>query len=128
MSQIGPETAFELIRRLVADAYDRGAVLMATVCPMCQMNIDAYQNEMNHYFGTSYHMPILFFTQLMGLAFGREPEELGIGVELVNARNALATIGVEVPITQEPTAKRKKDEGLPMPPRWTKHEGKEAVK
>ena len=128
MTQIGPETAFELIRRLVADADERGAVLMATVCPMCQMNIDAYQNEMNHYFGTSYHMPILFFTQLMGLAFGREVEELGIGTELVNARNALATIGVEVPITQEPTGKRKKDEGLPMPRRWTKHEGKEAVK
>lgn len=128
MTQIGPETAFELIRRLVADADERGAVLMATVCPMCQMNIDAYQNEMNHYFGTEYHMPILFFTQLMGLAFGREAEELGIGTELVNARNALSTIGVEVPITQEPTGKRKKDEGLPMPRRWTKHEGKEAVK
>jgi heterodisulfide reductase subunit B len=128
MTQIGPETAFELIRRLVADADDRGAVLMATVCPMCQMNIDAYQNEMNHYFGTNYHMPILFFTQLMGLAFGREPQDLGIGVELVSSRNALATIGVEVPVTQEPAAPRKKDEGLPMPKRWTKHEGKEAVK
>jgi heterodisulfide reductase subunit B len=128
MTQIGPETAFELIRRLVADAYDRGAVMMATVCPMCQMNIDAYQNEMNHFFGTHYHMPVLFFTQLMGLAFGREPEELGIGVELVSARNALATIGVEVPVTEEPTEPRKKYEGLPMPRRWTKQEGKEAVK
>ena len=128
MTQIGPETAFELIRRLVADADERGAVLMATVCPMCQMNIDAYQNEMNHYFGTDYHMPVLFFTQLMGLAFGREPEELGIGVELVNSRNALATIGVEVPVTEEPAAPRKKSEGLPMPRRWTKHEGKETVK
>ena len=128
MTQIGPETAFELIRRLVADADERGAVLMATVCPMCQMNIDAYQNEMNHYFGTDYHMPVLFFTQLMGLAFGREPEELGIGVELVNARNALATIGVEVPVTQEPAGPRKKNEGLPMPRPWTKHEAKETVK
>ena len=129
MTQIGPETAFELIRRLVADADDRGADLMATVCPMCQMNIDAYQNEMNHFFGTDYHMPILFFTQLMGLAFGREPGELGIGMELVNARNALARIGVEVPITQEPAGPRKKDEGLPMPRRWTRHEvRKEAVK
>jgi heterodisulfide reductase subunit B len=128
MTQIGPETAFELIRRLVADADERGAVLMATVCPMCQMNIDAYQNEMNHYFGTDYHMPILFFTQLMGLAFGRQPEELGIGAELVNARNALATIGVEVPVTQEPAAPSKRDEGLPMPRRWTKHEDKETVK
>ncbi len=127
MTQIGPETAFELIRRLVADADERGAVLMATVCPMCQMNIDAYQNEMNHFFGTDYHMPILFFTQLMGLAFGRKPEEVGIGVELVNARNALANIGVEVPITQEPSAPKKKYEGLPMPRRWTKHEGKKEV-
>ena len=129
VTQIGPETAFELIRRLVADADERGAQMMATVCPMCQMNVDAYQNEMNHYFGTDYHMPILFFTQLMGLAFGREPKELGIGAELVSSRNALANIGVEVPVTQEPSAPKKKDEGLPMPRRWTKHEGKkEAVK
>ena len=128
MTQIGPETAFELIRRLIADADDRGAQMMATVCPMCQMNIDAYQNEMNHYFHTDYHVPILFFTQLMGLAFGREPKELGIGVELVSSRNAMAHIGVEVPVTQEPAAPKKKNEGLPMPRRWTKHEGKEVVK
>jgi heterodisulfide reductase subunit B len=128
MAQIGPETAFELLRRLVADADERGAQMMVTVCPMCQMNIDAYQGEMNHYFGTHYHMPILFFTQLMGLAFGRKPAELGIGEELVSSRNALAKIGVEVPVTEEPGTKRKKDEGLPMPPRWTKHTGKETVK
>jgi len=112
----------------VADADERGAHLMATVCPMCQMNIDAYQNEMNHFFKTDYHMPILFFTQLMGLAFGKEPGEVGIGTELVSARNALAHIGIEVPVTHEPAAPRKKDEGLPMPRRWTKQEGKEAVK
>lgn len=130
MTQIGPETAFELIRRLVADAKERGAHLMATVCPMCQLNIDAYQNEMNRFFGTDYHMPILFFTQLMGLAFGKAPGELGIGTELVSPRNALAHIGVEVPVTQEPAAPRKKDEGLPMPRRLTNHpkREKEAVK
>lgn len=129
MTQIGPETAFELIRRLVADADERGAHLMATVCPMCQLNIDAYQNEMNHFFGTDYHLPILFFTQLMGLAFGKDPHELGIGVELVSSRNALANIGVEVPEIPEPSAPRKKPEGLPMPRRWTRHEArKEAMK
>ena len=129
MTQIGPETAFELIRRLVADADERGAHMMATVCPMCQMNIDAYQNETNHFFRTSYHMPVLFFTQLMGLAFGKEPGELGIGLELVSSRDALANIGVEVPVIPEPTGPRKKDESLPMPRRRVKHEaGKEAVK
>ena len=61
------------------------------------MNLDAYQNETNHHFGTNYHMPIVFFTQLMGLAFGLEPKELGFGTELVSAKKALAKIGVEVP-------------------------------
>jgi heterodisulfide reductase subunit B len=128
MTQIGPETAFELIRRLVADADERGAQLMATVCPMCQLNVDAYQNEMNRFFGTDYHVPVLFFTQLMGLAFGREPEELGIGTELVSSRDALANIGVEVPVRQEPAGPRRKDESLPMPRRNNHETGKEAVK
>lgn len=129
MTQIGPETAFELIRRLVADADERGAHLMATVCPMCQMNVDAFQDEMNRHFSTDYHMPVLFFTQLMGLAFGTEPGELGIGTELVSSRNALANIGVEVPVTEEPARPRKKDEGLPMPRRWNKQDaGKEVVR
>ena len=129
MTQIGPETAFELIRRLVADADNRGAHLMVSVCPMCQMNIDAYQGEMNHFFETSYHMPILFFTQLMGLAFGREPKELGIGTELVSSRDALANIGVEVPVPQEPVGARKKNGSLPMPRRLSKrNEGKEVVR
>ena len=91
-------------------------VTMATVCPMCQMNLDAYQGEANRFFGTKYHMPIVFFTQLMALAFGIEPKHAGFGLELVSAKDALARIGVEVPQAVDAT-KPKKPEGLPMPPR-----------
>lgn len=117
MTQISPDTAFELIRRLVHAADEYKADLMATVCPMCQMNLDAYQGEMNHHFHTSYHMPIIFFTQLMGLAFGYKPEELGFGKELVDARPALSQIGVELPEEKEPGPRRRrtKKTGLPMP-------------
>lgn len=117
MTQIGPSTAFELIRRLISSADDYKADLMVTVCPMCQMNLDAYQAETNRYFHTNYHMPILFFTQLMGLAFGKEPGELGFGRELVDSRTALGKIGVEVPEPEEKKArpKRTKPTGLPMP-------------
>lgn len=116
MTQIGPDTAFELIRRLVSSADHYAADLMATLCPMCQMNVDAYQGEMNHHFGTSYHMPIIFFTQLMGLAFGMDAKELGFGMELVSAKKALAKIGVEAPEpVQVAPAKPRKAEGLPMP-------------
>lgn len=116
MTQIGPDTAFELIRRLISSADHYEADLMATLCPMCQMNIDAYQGEMNHHFGTSYRMPIVFFTQLMGLAFGMDARELGFGMELVSAKKALAKIGVEAPEPVEVAPpKPRKTEGLPMP-------------
>lgn len=115
MTQIGPETAYELIRRLVAAAEEHEADIMVTVCPMCQMNLDAYQNETNQFFGTHYQMPIVFFTQLMGLAFGKDPKEVGFGMELVSASKALTRIGVETPVLAE--TPRKKAEGLPMPER-----------
>jgi heterodisulfide reductase subunit B len=116
MPQIGPSTAFELLRRLIHSAAQYNADLMVTVCPMCQMNLDAYQSEMNRYFHTSYHMPIVFFTQVMGLAFGKEPAKVGFGKELVDTRPALARIGVELP-AEEPKGRPKKAKktGLPMP-------------
>ena len=117
MTQIGPDTAFELIRRLIATADDFEADAMVTVCPMCQLNLDAYQGETNRYFGTDYHMPILFFTQLMGLAFGIDPKDLGFGLELVSARNVLDTLGVKAPpeTPPGPPKRPRKTEGLPMP-------------
>ncbi|MFO7583901.1 MAG: CoB--CoM heterodisulfide reductase iron-sulfur subunit B family protein [Anaerolineales bacterium] len=118
MTQIGPDTAYELIRRLVSSA-DGKADIMTTVCPMCQMNLDAYQDETNRHFGTKYQMPIVFFTQLMGLAFGLDAKELGFGLEVVSAKKALERIGVEVPVP-EPEKKGKKKEGLPMPKRRLK--------
>jgi heterodisulfide reductase subunit B len=118
MTQISPATAYELIRRLISSADQYHADVMATLCPMCQMNLDAYQGEMNHHFHTNYSMPILFFTQLMGLAFGLDAKDLGIGMELVDARPALSRIGVQVPEAETPAPRkprRVKREGLPMP-------------
>ncbi len=116
MTQINPDTAYELIRRLVHSATEYKADMLVTLCPMCQLNLDAYQVEMNKALHTNYNMPILFFTQMMGIAFGKDPAALGFGKEFVNAAPALAKIGVAVPAGGEPpAAKAKKPEGLPMP-------------
>ncbi len=116
MTQISPDVAYELIRRLIHAATDSGADMMVTLCPMCQLNLDAYQADVNKHFGTDYHMPVLYFTQLMGLAFGHDPAELGLGKEFMSSRPALAKIGVDVPEaeeTPEKPARRKKDDHQP---------------
>jgi len=118
MPHISPPTAFELIRRLLHAADQYKADVMVTVCPMCQMNLDAYQQETNRHFNTHYHMPILFFTQLMGVAFGLDPKDIGFGKELVDSSQAMSRIGVEVPVDKDKAAKprrKRKKEGLPMP-------------
>lgn len=125
MTQISAETAYELIRRLIYGATRYEADLLVALCPMCQLNVDAYQNETNRFFNTNYEVPILYFTQLIGLAFGIDPKRLGIGREFVDPRPALAKIGVDLAV--EPVAKRsKKNGGLPMPQMPDKHRGDES--
>lgn len=115
MTQISENVAFELIRRLLKNAADYEADVIATICPMCQLNLDAYQMDVNKYFKSDFKIPILYFTQLMGLALGLSAEELGIGKEFVDARPALAKIGVDVRETEPPMRKRPPKEELPMP-------------
>jgi heterodisulfide reductase subunit B len=117
MTQISPNVAYELLSRLLHGAEQYEADMMVALCPMCQMNIDAYQAEVNRHLHTSYKMPIIFFTQLIGLALGKDPLKLGFGREIVDTRPALSRIGVEVPEPAETKAqpRRPKKTGLPMP-------------
>lgn len=113
MTQIKEHTALEIIRRLLKNAADYQADAIVTLCPMCQLNLDAYQDNVNKHFGTNYNIPILYFTQLVGLAFGISPKKLGFGKEFVDATPALEKIGAEPP----PKAKKPRPSktALPMP-------------
>jgi heterodisulfide reductase subunit B len=121
MTQVNEETANALLYRLLRSAAEYRADLIATVCPMCQLNLDAYQAQVNRAFETSYELPVLYFTQLMGLAFGLEAAALGLGKEIVSAQTALAKIGVEEPAPPpapaRPAPRKKGDKSLPMPRR-----------
>lgn len=116
MTQISEETAYELIRRLHQNARDYGADAIVTLCPMCQLNLDAYQSEVNRMFGTDFNMPVLFFTQLIGLAFGLGEQELGLGSEITPAAPALSKIGTVEEPKERARPKRQDKQALPMPP------------
>ena len=81
--------ALNMVRILLQSAIKRGAHVIATACPLCQVNLECYQNAVNEEFGTDFNIPILYFTQLLGLSLGISKKKLGIGVELVSATPVL---------------------------------------
>jgi heterodisulfide reductase subunit B2 len=100
MTQISEDQAFELIRRLLQSAVDYEADMILCMCPMCQLNMDAYQSRVNGHFGLNFKMPIIFFTQLLGVAFGLDPKTLGFGKEIVAALPVLKSkMNGNLPVT-----------------------------
>jgi heterodisulfide reductase subunit B len=77
--------ALSMVRNLLQNAEDNGAAVIATACPMCQVNLECYQQQVNQEFGTRFSVPVVYFTQLMGLALGIPGKNLGIGKEIVAA-------------------------------------------
>ncbi len=84
------DIALDLIHKLFDCATSNGAQCLVTVCPLCQTNLDAYQKRVNRKFKTQYNLPILFFTQLMGIAFGLEEKDLGLKTSIVPVEKVLA--------------------------------------
>jgi len=72
------DVALKLSKEILEAAVNNGANCIVTTCPLCEMNLEAYQNIINHTYNTNYDIPILFFTQVMGLAFGFDDHELEI--------------------------------------------------
>ncbi len=61
-----------LAKEILEDAVANGAEMISTVCPMCALNLEMYQNKINNKFGTNYDIPVVYLTQLMAVAFGMD--------------------------------------------------------
>jgi heterodisulfide reductase subunit B len=77
------DVALELNKEILECASENGADLLVTTCPLCQINLEAYQGKINKKFKTNFHMPVLFFTQALGLALGGSPGGLGLHRNLI---------------------------------------------
>jgi len=69
--------ALRLCKNLLLEAERNEADCVITLCPLCQMNLDVYQRKVNRHFGTKFNIPVLYFTQLIGLALGIPSGKLG---------------------------------------------------
>jgi len=78
------DVALELTGAILEAA--QGADCVVTVCPMCQMNLEAYQGSISHIRGKDVGISILYLPQLMGMAFGLSEGELKLGLNLAITR------------------------------------------
>ena len=73
----------ELSNKILEDAKENGAEAIIVACQMCQINLDMRQKAIEKKYNVSYQMPIIYLPQLIGLAMGIEPEELGLNLHFV---------------------------------------------
>ena len=83
------ETSLGQAGRHLGDAIDAGADALVTPCPLCHLNLDLQQPDAAQVVGRDLGLPVLHLPQLVGLALGFEPNELGMGKHVVR------TTGVE---------------------------------
>jgi heterodisulfide reductase subunit B len=84
------DTVVKLCQDILKGAKDVGANAIAVACPLCHANLDTRQAEIEEKYSTQYQIPIVYFTQLMGLAFGIEPEDLGLHKHLVSTEGLIS--------------------------------------
>ena len=80
-----PEKSQKQIKDIVESAYDHGAEMIVTPCPLCQANVEIYQGAVNKRYGTKFNIPVLYYSQLMTLAYGGSAKEAGLDGHLIKA-------------------------------------------
>lgn len=87
------EIVLRASRRVIEVAAGLGFDAIVTACPLCHQNLDLRQGQINKAFGTSLDMPVLYYSQVLGLALGLGSDDLGIDAHAISARKLLAKIG-----------------------------------
>jgi heterodisulfide reductase subunit B len=90
LSATNSDIVFELSGEILDNAQARGADAVAVACPLCHANLDGRQTQMEG----RQPIPVLYFTQLMALAFGLPDKATALKRNLVDPRPVLASTGI----------------------------------
>jgi heterodisulfide reductase subunit B len=78
MTMANEDTVLKLSHKILADAAAHGANCLVVACPMCHVNLDMKQADIERRFGTSHAMMVYYLSDLVGLALGLDEKRLGI--------------------------------------------------
>lgn len=77
------DTSLEMVNHKFSRIADAGVDCIVNACPFCHLQLDGGQAEVKEKFGLEYNIPVLHYSQLLGLALGFSSEELGIDLNVV---------------------------------------------
>lgn len=81
-----PDKSQEMIKGILEAAYDHGADMLVTPCPVCQMNTEVYQDQINATYGTKFKIPVVYYSTLMSVAFGRNAKDAALDGQVIPAK------------------------------------------
>jgi heterodisulfide reductase subunit B len=90
---IDEAVSLEMTRQKLNNMKNAGADAMVLACPFCDIMYDVNQKRIENQFKEKYSIPVLFVPQLVGLALGLSPDELGLKLNRVSVRGLLKKIG-----------------------------------
>jgi succinate dehydrogenase / fumarate reductase cytochrome b subunit len=91
IAMMNKKNSLQLSGNAIVSAKDAGADAMVTPCPLCHLNMDAYQPEINSRIGRRLEMPILHITQAVAMAVGVPKADLRLKTHIVRPTGALAS-------------------------------------
>jgi heterodisulfide reductase subunit B len=83
-----------LTHRILKAAKEAGADMIAVCCPFCQANLDMRQEQIAERYGERFDIPVLYFTQVLGIVCGAYSGELGLSRLMVSPQRALENYGI----------------------------------
>lgn len=86
------EVGLKLSFNIIKSAKEAGADCVVTMCPLCHLNLDLRQKTMEKKYSESLNVPMVYFTQLLGLALGIEPKKLGLDKNIVSAKKVIENV------------------------------------
>ena len=86
------DVVLKLTHAILEEAKAVGANAIAVSCPLCHVNLDTRQTEVEQEYGVQYGLPVFYFTQLMGLAMGLAGDKLGLQKHFVSADGLLSVV------------------------------------
>ncbi len=87
---VDEKTSLSVAREKLEDMVAAEAEAVCLVCPFCSVMYDSNQKGIESAFETSYNLPVLYLTQILGLAMGFERKELGLNMNVVKNKDLLA--------------------------------------